>query len=77
MILDILMPEMEGEEIAAKLSQFAQTKNIPVLYITALFPKADEEKYRSRTNGSMIFIKPLDVDKLLEQIKKLTNVTAC
>jgi CheY-like chemotaxis protein len=70
-ILDVLMPEMEGEEVAAKLKEFAQTKNIPVLYITALFPKADEEKYRSKTNGNIIFVKPLDADKLLEHIKKL------
>jgi len=70
-ILDVLMPEMEGEEVAAKLKEYSQTKNIPVIYLTALFPKAEEEKYRLKTNGNIIFTKPLDADKLLEQIKKL------
>ncbi|MGD0784784.1 MAG: response regulator [Sedimentisphaerales bacterium] len=70
-ILDVLMPDMEGEEVAAKLKEYSPTKNIPMIYLTALFSKADEEKIRSKTNGDMIFVKPLDADKLLEQIKKL------
>lgn len=70
-ILDALMPDMEGEKVAAKLKEYSQTKNIPVIYLTALFTKAEEEKHRSKTNGNIIFAKPLDAEKLLEQIKKL------
>jgi DNA-binding response OmpR family regulator len=74
-ILDVLMPEMEGEEVAAKLKEYSQTKNIPVIYLTALFPKAEEGKYRTtETNRNVIFVKPLDADKLLEQIKKFLYV---
>ena len=45
-ILDVLMPDMEGEEVAAKLKEYSPTKNIPMIYLTALFSKADEEKIR-------------------------------
>jgi DNA-binding response OmpR family regulator len=76
-ILDVLMPDMEGEEVAAKLKEYSQTKNIPVIYLTALYPKAEEEKYRStETTRNIIFVKPLDADKLLEQIKKLLGSAA-
>ncbi|MFA5293437.1 MAG: response regulator [Phycisphaerae bacterium] len=74
-ILDVLMPNMEGEEVAAKLKEYVQTRNIPVIFLTALITKTDEEKYSSKANGHIIFAKPLDTGKLLEQIKKLLNST--
>ncbi|MFA6186757.1 MAG: response regulator [Phycisphaerae bacterium] len=70
-ILDVLMPEMEGEEVGAKLKGYFRTKNIPVIYLTGMFPKEEEERFRLKTHGNIIFTKPLDSDKLLEQIKKL------
>ena len=75
-ILDVLMPEMEGEEVAAKLKGYSRTKNIPVIYLTALFPKAEEEKFKSKAGGNIIFVKPLDAEKLLEEMKKLLGSTA-
>jgi DNA-binding response OmpR family regulator len=76
-ILDVLMPELEGEEVAAKLKGYSRTKSIPVIFITALPSATKEKKYKSKAGGNIIFSKPLDTEKLLEQIKKLTNVTAC
>ena len=70
-ILDVLMPDMEGEEVAAKLKEYSRTKNVPVIFITALFSKTEGEKYSSKAAGKIVFVKPLDADKLLEQIKKL------
>ena len=70
-ILDVLMPDMEGEEVAAKLKEYSRTKNVPVIFITALFSKTEGEKYSSKADGKIVFVKPLDADKLLEQIKKL------
>ncbi len=75
-ILDVLMPDMEGEEVAAKLKEYSQTKNIPVIFLTALPSETEEKKYRSKTDGNIIFAKPLDIEKLLEQIKKLLCDTA-
>ncbi len=74
-ILDILMPDMEGGEVALKLKEFSRTKDIPVIYLTAMLSKAEEEKYRSGTSGKIVFVKPLDFGRLLEQIKKLLSDT--
>jgi CheY-like chemotaxis protein len=59
------------------LKEYPQTKNIPVIFLTALIPKTDEGKYDPMAGGNIIFAKPLDTEKLLEQIKRLTNVTDC
>lgn len=41
-LLDLLMPDMDGYEVFKKLKNEEKTKNIPVIFITALDKAADE-----------------------------------
>jgi diguanylate cyclase (GGDEF)-like protein len=43
-LLDIVMPEMDGFEVLAKLKENDKTKQIPVIIITGLSSSEDEEK---------------------------------
>lgn len=43
-LLDILMPDMDGYEICRRLKSEPVTRDIPVIFITALVGEADEEK---------------------------------
>ncbi len=43
-LLDIMMPEMDGYQVCTKLKANAKTKNIPVIFITALDEVTDETK---------------------------------
>lgn len=43
-LLDIMMPEMDGFETCMKLKQKDATKNIPIIFITALAKTADKLK---------------------------------
>lgn len=43
-LLDILMPDMDGYEVCYKLKNNPVTQNIPVIFITALSSEADEER---------------------------------
>ena len=43
-LLDIIMPGMDGYEMLAELKNSDKTKNIPVIFITGLSSKDDEEK---------------------------------
>jgi len=43
-LLDIIMPEMDGYEVITALKNSETTKNIPVVFITGMINAADEEK---------------------------------
>lgn len=43
-LLDIMMPEMDGYEVCRRLKENEATKNIPVLFVTAMGEVEDEAK---------------------------------
>jgi two-component system, OmpR family, alkaline phosphatase synthesis response regulator PhoP len=72
-ILDILMPEMGGEEAGEILRSSPATKDIPIIFLTCLFTKQDEKK-DGHTLGKNIFVaKPYDVKELLEIVRRITK----
>lgn len=69
-VLDILLPEMDGFEIYAQLQAQAETKHIPVMLVTAW---ADERNIeRASQMGIQHFLpKPFTEDELLYTILTL------
>ncbi len=43
-LLDVMMPDMDGYSICTRLKQNPETSNIPVIFITAMSEAADEER---------------------------------
>ena len=70
-----MMPEMDGEETAKTLENDPLTKDIPIIFITALLSKEDEEK-RGLISGRTSFAKPVDIDLLLREIHKILEAQA-
>jgi len=70
-LLDVLMPGIDGGKIAEKLKDNLETKNIPVIFLTALLSKTEECQYNHTIGGHITFAKPVDTGELLTQIKKL------
>jgi putative two-component system response regulator len=57
-LLDIMMPEMDGYEVCEKLKEDEKTKHIPVVFITAM--TADEDEARGLALGAVDYItKPI------------------
>jgi CheY-like chemotaxis protein len=70
-ILDILMPEMGGEEAGEILRKDPATKDIPIIFLTCLFTRR-EERNKGHSLGKNIFVaKPYDVKELLELIRRI------
>jgi len=69
-ILDIMMPYMDGIEVSRQLKEHKSTKDIPVIFLTALQGKKEERKSH-KSGGNIIFSKPFEAKELLEAIKGL------
>jgi DNA-binding response OmpR family regulator len=70
-ILDVAMPDMCGGEVAEKLQESLLTKDIPIIFLTALYPKRKEEEQGRVLAGHVFIAKPYDIEELLIQIEKL------
>jgi len=72
-LLDIMMPEMDGYEVCKKLKDNPGTKHIPVVMITAL--KEREAKLKGLESGASDFLsKPFDSTELIVRTKNLLRV---
>jgi len=67
-ILDIVMPIMDGTEAIEKLEKNPRTKTIPVLFLTSLISK--KEEFDNCTANRRFLAKPIDRDKLLEEVER-------
>jgi len=68
-ILDIVMPDMDGGEVAAILKSDPSTENIPIIFLSSLIKK-EEEQYSSTQDGVYLMAKPFDREVLLNKVKE-------
>jgi len=68
-ISDILMPDIDGGEVSKILESDPATKDIPIIFLTALLRK-EEEKGREKVSGRYFIAKPFDPEELLRVVAK-------
>ncbi|MBT0568798.1 diguanylate cyclase [Curvibacter sp. CHRR-16] len=67
-LLDVMMPDMDGYTLCGQLKQDPELADIPVIFITALSGSADETKGLS-VGGSDFISKPINVAVLRARVK--------
>jgi two-component system cell cycle response regulator len=74
-LLDVMMPEMDGFEVCRRLKASQKTQHIPVLMITALDQPSD--RVRGLEVGADDFLtKPVDDVQLMARVKSLVRLKA-
>lgn len=67
-LLDVMMPEMDGIEACQRLKENEDSKTIPIIFITAKSSK--EGKLEGLSAGGVDYItKPIDLDETLARVK--------
>ena len=69
-ILDIMIPKLNGFEVCSRLKADPELKNIPVLILSALVQKSEIEM-GIRMGADMYMTKPFQNSELLANIEKL------
>ena len=71
-VLDIVMPDMGGGDVATALEEDQVTKDIPIIFLTGIMTK-DEEAQIKKTGNRYIIAKPVDKDGFLGIIDQVLS----
>ncbi len=68
-ILDIMIPDMDGGEVADILKKNPRTKKIPVIFLSSLVSK-EEEKVGDKKKIASFLSKPYNREVLLNEVRR-------
>jgi len=71
-LLDVMMPGMDGYEVCRQLQADAATRSIPVVFVTG--HASEEEQQRGLAMGAAAYLsKPVVPQELLSTVERLLN----
>ncbi len=68
-LLDVAMPEVDGGDVAAKIQEDVNMKQIPIVFLTALMKKEEQGPTGSVISGRTILAKPIQLNELVACIE--------
>lgn len=71
-ILDLMLPDMDGFEVCRQLKSKPQTRGVPVLMLTAL-TQEDSRRKGLECGAAAYMTKPFDPDELMDAIRHISN----
>ena len=74
-LLDVVMPERDGGEIAAQIRADPELHNTPILFVTALVTRA-EAKTGLHIDGHPFLAKPINIPELINAIERVVPAHA-
>ena len=69
-LLDVMMPNVDGGEIAAQLKSDFRLKKIPVVFLTAAASKQEVQSLNGSIGGHSFLAKPATMGEVLECLRK-------
>jgi CheY-like chemotaxis protein len=70
-IMDVMMPDMGGGEVASRLREDPSLRNIPVVFLTAAVKKEELGGPEGKIGGRLYIAKPLDLKGVLAAIERI------
>src|SRR5438094_5216347 len=74
-LLDIVMPETDGGEVAARIKADPELQNTPIIFLTALVTRL-EAKSGLSIQGHLFLAKPVSIPELINAIEEHLPVRA-
>ena len=65
-LLDVMMPDMDGGDVAAQIRAHPNLCHVPIVFLTAAAKKAEITDHQGHIGGMPFLAKPVDIDELTE-----------
>lgn len=75
-LLDVMMPDQSGGEVASALAAQETLKNIPVVFMTVLLDSAGHKRIELNDQEYRAVAKPVYLPALISQLRKALNEVA-
>jgi DNA-binding response OmpR family regulator len=72
-IADIMMPKLDGFGLVHRLRINPETRNIPVIFITATYVSREDREFALDIGATRFIQKPLELEGFLKTIEELLN----
>jgi CheY-like chemotaxis protein len=69
-VLDVVMPEIDGGEVHTQLMGDPILKHIPVIFLTAIVRQKEVDERKGMIGGYFYIAKPVSADELIKAIKE-------
>jgi CheY-like chemotaxis protein len=72
-LLDVVMPEQDGGDVALNLRNRSATKDIPIIFVSAMVSQAESKKGFYQSGGEHFLAKPVDTGTLCGAIETVLS----
>ena len=69
-LLDVIMPDADGGEVAARLRTHEKLRNVPIVFLTAAVSKQELDGPSGLIGGRVFVAKPVNKRELVEIIER-------
>ena len=69
-LLDVMMPSIDGTEALATLSENARTRHIPVIFLTSMLEEREDKDTDGQIGGRELISKSTPIDKFVARVKR-------
>ncbi|MFH1797924.1 MAG: response regulator [Candidatus Omnitrophota bacterium] len=69
-LLDLMLPDVDGNDVAMELKQNKSTENIPIVFLTAAVTEEETSAREGFIGGNIFLAKPVGIRELVECVDK-------
>ncbi len=71
--LDVMMPDMGGEDVVALLKEDPALSNIALVFLTAIVTKEETQSIETDIGGNLFLAKPVNTKELIATIERVLS----
>jgi len=75
-LLDVIMPDMDGGDVAFQLKADHALRNVPLIFLTAIVSKEFVSGHGEMIGGHPFLAKPVDAAELIEAVDRVLKFAA-